>query len=1246
MSGFFVDKLCRLWYDNEVTVISFLLILVFRGCLVMKKILMGSLFVFAVFFLSNVNAEVTDAGTIIYVDDDSTAVDPNGVLWQYAFNNLNDAVAHAESLADEKIFILVAEGTYNVTSTINLTLTNKDFLHIFGGFEGVEVYPNLGSRDPVTHPTIIDGGDNTRLFYVNQDITCTIDGFIMSNGLAKQGTGGGGAMLIDASSPSISNCVFSSNTTGNNESGGAMFCDNGANPQIKDCTFEDNSADKYGGAIVNDANSNPVIENCDFINNMSVSRSGGAIGSLNFSDTVVKNCYFSGNNAVSGGAIFGYNNSDTEISGTVFYDNFCDQKGGAVYHEQMSAGKITNCKFLSNESYVHGGAVYTEDPGSDTLMVNCVFSGNYAAYDGGAVYNDRTGAEIINSSFWNNTADGQGGGVFNYFGTASAVNCVFWENTDEDGQEASSQITGGDYTYCCIMNYAGACDCGNTGADPLFADAFGPDATAGTEDDNLALTCGSGAVDNGNNDAVPAELLEDIAGNYRFMDDWFAENAGSPPNDVPYVDMGAYEFKGCPVEIQIITPEEGAMIEALSVIDIAWQTGGEVNSVELSYDDGSGWQLIDRPIENTGVYNGWKLPNVHYYPFKIRVADASDPNVGGDAEISVFKPDAVRIISPAEDEFFMAGNVYPVVYEIFEGVTAGEMTLEYSVYYRMLAWSEWQTIDTVPGGTGGRYSYVWTVADEHSRHCKLRLREVGGTTYLSDEFGIFVCDDSYLAGDFNNDCFVNMYDLAAIGKTWLLDSESVDFDSDCDPAEPFGTVDYEDMLVMAEQWLLIAHPFLPDFNKDGRIDNLDLQLFAQSWLSGDYIETLDKAEPTIGAQLGFSVDMDDLTAISGAWQDDGGRGYAVLWSQDPDGRWTNTQKVEGQLDDPNTYFGCSAAVYGDFAIVGAYGEDNLKGAAYILQNDGGNWGITQRLFDPCGMPDDFFGAAVDIGENYAIVGAYGSSDAAGAAYIYEKQGGSSWAPLKKIAAAELIADDQFGYSVAINDNYAVIGAYGRESGAVGEAGAAYLFGYDGLNSFVELDVVNDDMPEESDNFGFSVDIDGGDNVIIGCRNDNEAADGAGSASVYTIECTGECMPGFVSDYSLVLEQKLYAFDAFMGDTFGFSVSIDYPFAMVGAFNEGNGDGAVYLFEHMGGKWRIIDKLTDGQPGDNSKFGCDVSLRQLNSIIGAKFAGEDDSRFGSAIIYGPIDFPDADLIEDNYVDFVDFAEFGKFWNYWE
>ena len=147
------------------------------------------------------------------------------------------------------------------------------------------------------------------------------------------------------------------------------------------------------------------------------------------------------------------------------------------------------------------------------------------------------------------------------------------------------------------------------------------------------------------------------------------------------------------------------------------------------------------------------------------------------------------------------------------------------------------------------------------------------------------------------------------------------------------------------------------------------------------------------------------------------------------------------------------SISGDYAVIGAYGDDdngNRSGSAYIFERDGaGNWSETQKLTASDGAGFDQFGSSVSISGDYAVIGAsYDSDDGfnSGSAYIFERNGAGVWSETQKLTASDAAEFDYFGV-VSISGDYAVIGAYWDDDNG-NNSGSAYVFERDGAGNLV------------------------------------------------------------------------------------------------------------------------------------------------------------------------------------------------------
>jgi hypothetical protein len=230
---------------------------------------------------------------------------------------------------------------------------------------------------------------------------------------------------------------------------------------------------------------------------------------------------------------------------------------------------------------------------------------------------------------------------------------------------------------------------------------------------------------------------------------------------------------------------------------------------------------------------------------------------------------------------------------------------------------------------------------------------------------------------------------------------------------------------------------------------------------------------------------------------------------------------------------------------------------------------------------DKFGVSVAIDGNFAVIGAYQNDSNgidAGAAYVYEHIG-SNWLQRQKLTASDASANAQFGRSVAIEADTIVVGAYFDNN-----TGSAYIFT---RSAGVWSQQAKLTAPDAGygDNFGYSVAL-CGDTVVIGAYYDDAQA---GSAYVFV-------RTGSIWDCN----QKLTASDA--KGRFGNSVAIDVNTLLVGSYYSNlpgvNNAGSVYYFTRTAGVWSQQSILTASDSYSDDHFGSSVALDANIAVIGA------------------------------------------------
>jgi len=308
-------------------------------------------------------------------------------------------------------------------------------------------------------------------------------------------------------------------------------------------------------------------------------------------------------------------------------------------------------------------------------------------------------------------------------------------------------------------------------------------------------------------------------------------------------------------------------------------------------------------------------------------------------------------------------------------------------------------------------------------------------------------------------------------------------------------------------------------------------------------------------------------------------------------------------------YGNSVAISGAYAVVGApsesedaAGENSLSyaGSAYIYKYNGSNWVQQQKIVASDRAVDDSFGNSVSISGDYIIVGALFKAGS-GAAYIFVRSG-ETWTEQQKIVALDNATNDDFGSSVSISGDYAIVSAPWESEDADGanslsSAGSAYIYKYNGSNWVQQQKIVASDRAVD-DSFGISVSI-SGDYAIVGA--DREAEDANGNN---TLQYAGSAYIFVQSGETWTQQQKIVASDRASGMGFGCSVSISGDDAIIGAEDEGAGSAYVFVRDVSG--WTQQQEIvpSDRNLAIQDYFGCSVSISGNYAIIGAEVDEKD------------------------------------------
>jgi hypothetical protein len=343
------------------------------------------------------------------------------------------------------------------------------------------------------------------------------------------------------------------------------------------------------------------------------------------------------------------------------------------------------------------------------------------------------------------------------------------------------------------------------------------------------------------------------------------------------------------------------------------------------------------------------------------------------------------------------------------------------------------------------------------------------------------------------------------------------------------------------------------------------------------------------------------------------------------------------LNNPNAFgtssgdtFGFNVAIQGNYAIVGAPLEDELdnsnSGKAYVFNVDTGALVYTLNNPNAFGTKvNDSFGTSVAIDSNYAIVGTPNEDDTSvvdsGAAYIFNLTNGALVHTLTNPNAVGTKAEDFFGRSVGISNNYAIVGAHGEDTATISNAGVAYIFN---VTTGALVHTLTNPSPATFGVFGFNVAINGNYAIV--------SAYTQGKAYIYNVTTgalvhtlSGNGYFGISIDiegnYAIIGDDlnNAYIYNVTTGalvhtltnpnpfgtpdtDDFGLSVSISGNYAIVGAKGEdetsGNNSGKAYVFDVTTGA--LVYTLNNPNPQGSvtdDNFGYAVSINNNKAIVG-------------------------------------------------
>ena len=278
-------------------------------------------------------------------------------------------------------------------------------------------------------------------------------------------------------------------------------------------------------------------------------------------------------------------------------------------------------------------------------------------------------------------------------------------------------------------------------------------------------------------------------------------------------------------------------------------------------------------------------------------------------------------------------------------------------------------------------------------------------------------------------------------------------------------------------------------NENGLVGNGSAYIFTRNagvWTEQTKLTASDAAS---NDNFGSAVALDGDTALISASE-------SVYVFARSNGVWTEQAKLTANDDVVAMHFGASVSVDGDTILIGASGDDDngwQSGSAYVFVRGSGVWTEQTKLTASDTVIGDRFGAAVAVDEDTILIG--GSGPGVNSAYVFTRSNGV-WTEQAKLTASDAGGYDDFGSSVALEGDIAVIGDshnYGINS--------AYVFTRSN-GVWTEQAKLTIGEAAIRDNFGRSVSVKG-DTALIGAYLD--LGNGLKSGAVYVYSLISETL---------------------------------------------------------------------------------------------------------------------------------------------
>lgn len=362
------------------------------------------------------------------------------------------------------------------------------------------------------------------------------------------------------------------------------------------------------------------------------------------------------------------------------------------------------------------------------------------------------------------------------------------------------------------------------------------------------------------------------------------------------------------------------------------------------------------------------------------------------------------------------------------------------------------------------------------------------------------------------------------------------------------------------------------------------------------------ADTTTGDELGNAVTIEGNTVLIGSRLADtaggvnAGCAYVFTRGKDPASLWSQEARLVADDGAMNDFFGSALSLSKNTAVIGTPADDTMAGtdagSAYVFARSGTTWTQQAKLAMENAAANNYFGAATAIDKETVVVGVTGYDDIAtnqGCAIVFQRSRGT-WSQVAQLARTSADEDDFMGNSVAVFGKNLAVGAPGAASGsAYPNKGAVYPYL---LNRGVweAQSALQPGSASSNARCGYSLALEKN-QLVTGAPYDNtEAGTEAGRAYVYRFNANNGWIDSAIS-----------AGQTQAGAEMGTSIAIYKDTLVAGAplddTSGGTDAGRAYVFTRVKNAWFLKATLSESPGSSNDYFGQSVAISKDHILVG-------------------------------------------------